>query len=168
MYPAAEVYSNLASSAFKNALLDAAMLQPTSIGTAPLFPAVAFDIRLSNDANMVESTRTITLPLTATVISIGRPYGFEIGYGPVDPAAESAFAIDTDIWIPFTVYATAASDQDFTEKRLLFARDKRQNVFANYGLDLQMRGQTGAKPRPNSATTGLVIVDYRWRFFFSR
>lgn len=168
MYPSGEVFSQLASVAFLNAMQDANMLQPTSIGTALLFPKGAFDIRLGDDAGMVSSNRTIVLPLTSVIISIGRPYGVECGYGAPDPLAEAADATDMDIWIPFTVYDNSSEDQDYTEQKLLFARDKRQNVFSSHGLNIKTVGIVGSKPRPDSSATGLVITDYRWRFFYSR
>ena len=168
MYSKAEEFSTLASVAFKNALQDATMLQPTGLGSGKLFPPGVFDIRLGGDAGMVASTRTVDLPLTETIITIGRPYGIECGYTVGDPGDQSSYYVDMDIWIPFSVWDNSADDQDDTERALLFARDRRVNVFSAHGLSLQVDGHVGAKPRPNSPITGLVVTDYRWRFFYSR
>lgn len=167
MYPAGESFATLASVAFLNSLTDATrMLEPTSKGTAALFPTGVFDIRLGGDASMTGSDRSITMPLSSTIITIGRPYGTEIGYTIADPATGSY--TDVDLWLPFSVWDNDGADQDTTEQSLLFARDKRQNVFSYYGLNLQVHGQTGAKPRPTSPISGLSVTDYRWRFWYSR
>lgn len=168
MYPAGETYANLASVAFLNSLQDAAMLQPSNIGNGLLFPKGAVVISLGGDASMVSSTRQVILPLPYTAITIGRPYGKEIGYVTNDPANIDARDTDVEIWIPFSVWDNDGADQDEMEKRLLFSRDHRQNVYSFYGLNMQVCGQMGAKPRPTSPITGLNVTDYRWQFWFSR
>jgi hypothetical protein len=169
MYPADESFVDLASVSFLRALQDANMLQPTGLGNGLLFPPGVYNIILGGDAAMVGSNRTITVPLNPPVfITIGRPYGEECGWMIADPHDANSFGGDVNIWIPFTVWSSTDGTQDSVEKALLFARDKRQNVFSAHGLSLQVTGQTGAKPRGASPVTGLQAVDYRWKFFYSR
>lgn len=161
MYPEDEHYSDLAADAFRQALVDVDMLLPTSQGPTPLFAPNLFNVQLGGDAGMVGSLRSITLPLQQTFITIGRPYGIERGY-------VGDTYTDADIWMPFSVWTMTNATQDDVEQRLLFARDKRQNVFSKFHLSIQVTGVTGAKPRPESPITGLAVVDYRWRFFHHR
>lgn len=168
LYPSGETVSPLASVSFLNALQDTSMLEATSLGSGMLFPGALFDIRLGGDAAMVGSNRSVQLPISKTILTVGRPYGMECGYAPADPADVASHGSDQDLWVPFTVWTMTDASQDDVEARLLFARDHRQNVFSAYGLNLQVGGMVGARPRPQSPVTGLSAVDYRWRFFYSR
>lgn len=165
MYPAAEAYTDLMSVAFYNALQDPNMLVPTGVSNSgPLFPADRFAIQLGGDATMVGSKDKITLPLTSpgVYITIGRPYGSESGYCGADPY------VDIKAHVPFSVWSNSMATQDDVEPRLNFSRQHRQNVYSAYGLNLIAKEVVGARPRASSPITGLVVVDYRWEFFYSR
>ena len=157
MYPMSEDYTDIISVAFRNALQDAAMLEPTSVGTNPLFPPAVVDIRLGGDAAMTGSDRQITMPIPGVILTIGRAYGREQGF--VGDTYK-----DVDAYLQFTVWAMTEATQDDMEKRLYFARDHRQNVFSSYKIQAQLL----SKPRPSSPITGLSAVDYTWRWWYAR
>lgn len=164
MYPSGENYATLMSVAFLNALQDANMLVPTGVGSTLLFPTARVGIKLGGDAAMIGSNDTVKLPLNnpSIVLTIGRSYGSEQGYAGADPY------VDVRAYVPFSVWTNDGASQDDMEQRLEFARQHRQNVFSSYGLNSHTKSMVGAKPRPASPITGLLVVDYRWEFYYSR
>lgn len=157
----AEAYSILAEESFRNAMMDATMLIPDP-GTDLLFDSSLFDIRMGGDASITGSNRQITLPIPKTIITIGLPYGTEIGY-----PGEFEY-VDTEIQVPFSVWSLTGATQTDTQRRLLFARDSRSFVFSNYGLTLVPSGIVRGKPRNYLPVDGLLTWDYAWKAFYSR
>lgn len=165
MYPANETYTDLMSVAFYNALQDSNMLIPTGFpNPGPLFPGDRFSVQLGGDAAMVGSKDKVVLPLASpgTYLTIGRSYGTETGYCGSDPY------VDIRAYVPFSVWSQTMATQDDVEQRLEFSRQHRQNIYSNYGLGIVSKQVIGARPRTNSPITGLVVVDYRWEFFYFR
>jgi hypothetical protein len=165
MYPSGEAYTNLMSVAFMNSLVDANMIVPTGVSSsALLFPTSLISVQLGGDAVMVGSKDQITLPLMnpSVYLTIGRTYGMERGYCGADSY------VDVRAHVPFSVWSQTMATQDDMEQRLEFSRQHRQNVYSNHGLNLIAKEVIGARPRANSPITGLVVVDYRWEFFYAR
>lgn len=162
MYPAGEVYTQIASAAFRDALLDANMLQPSSVGTGlnPLFPPTLMNIVLGGDDNLFGSKSAVEMTKFLPTITIGLPYGTEQGY------AGDTYK-DVEIFIPFTTWQRTGGTEDVLHQKLEFARDHRQNVFSAHGLII-LGGVVRGRPRPASPVTSLDAVDYAWRFHYSR
>ncbi len=105
MYPAGETYTTLMSVAFLNSLQDANMLVANTTGSTALFPSDRIKIVLGNDAAVVGSKDTISLPLNlpTSYIAIGRPYGTEHGYCGAD------INLNVRCYLPFSVYTMTAA-----------------------------------------------------------
>ncbi len=165
MYPAGETYTTLMSIAFLNSLQDANMLVANTTGSTALFPSDRIKIVLGNDAAVVGSKDTISLPLNlpTSYIAIGRPYGTEHGYCGAD------INVNVRCYIPFSVYTMTAATQDDIEQRLLFSRQHRQNIYSSHGLNILI-GNTNVRGRPRmpSPITGLLIIDYSYEFWYER
>ena len=155
----AEIFPVLPDAAFVSALTDSTMTAPG--GTGPLFDSAIFDVRAGGDASLTNSDRIITVPLSKIVITVDVPYGTEDIFMDADATPM------TEIRIDFTVWGNSGGDQQEAQKRLEFARSRRQAVFSAYGLN--MRGaRVNARRRPYQPIEGVVCNSYGWSFFYER
>lgn len=153
-----EQYATQPHDALIAAFKDANMTQPN--GGAALFDPSIFQIEIGDGQSINNSTGVVEFPLTKIYLFVGMSYGNEVAYTD-DPTYR-----DGEIWIPFTVMAGTNGDQMDTLARLDFARKSRAAVFSAHGLT-EVSEATRARRLAYSSKTGLVGVQYAWRFWWA-
>lgn len=162
----AESFATMPDEMVLAAFQDAGMTEPG--GANPLFPDALVTIKLGGDAALNDNSGTLVLPLPKIVLTIGSPYLRDHPYTAIDPNDTSGLPVaESDVVVPFTVWASSAVNLGEMRRRLLFARDHRAFLFGAHGMTLQ--GQmVSEKKRPLDPQSGLLAEDYRWHFFWSR
>jgi hypothetical protein len=124
-----ETYATPSAVALMSALTDAAMLEPSSVGTNLLFRTDIFDIRQQAEGSINNAgIAGFTVPLTKVLIVLYVPYGKRQSYMTFETAE------DWQMWIKFRIYGNTGSDIQDAKTRLEFVSEKRLNVLSSYGI----------------------------------
>ena len=142
----------------------ASLNDPTLVfpDTTRIFPPAQVDIRLGGDASIAGSDRQITIPLQQIVITIGWPYGSELGARMQDQGVTNL-----EQAIKLTVWSNSAADSDNMMQRLEYIRDVFPAVFSSRQVCI-LGGRIQSRMRPYSPVEGLVVFDTTWNCLFER
>lgn len=152
-----EIYQTTPGATFLSCLTDAAMLEPSSIGTSLLFDPVIFDIRQMAEGGLNNAMGTISLPLSQIILIVGTPYGKRLSYMSQE--------LDEDwmLSIRLTILSDTGASIDDTLRRIHFATKERRAVFSSYGIN-DVGIDEHPRYRPFDEKRGLTSMDYTMRF----
>lgn len=153
-----ETYATPPAVALMDALTDPAMLEPSSIGTNPLFPPTIFDIRQQAEGSVNNAgVAVFTVPLIKVLIVLFVPYGSRQSYMTLETAE------DWSMWVKFRVYGNTGSDVQDAKTRIEFASEKRLNVLSSYGIyDFGM--DEHPRMKAYDPKLGFAVLDHTLRF----